>query len=119
MPPEIFTSDASPFGMGATVTDVAPPVAQEFFRRRECRGHYTQLYSDDAATLLERGHADAEDFDRSVFTPLKVLAELDDVVELCCGPRSVLLDACLNKGMRCGPRIDISQHNFGTSKLHG
>ena len=51
----------------------------------------------------ERARTGKPDPDRS-------LIETWDYLEVCCGSRAVMLEACAAKSLRCGPRIDILTH---------
>ena len=47
----------------------------------------------------------------SVGGPARHLVESWDYVEVCCGKNAVLIDACSERGLRCGPKIDILLHS--------
>ena len=109
---DVYATDASPYGLGATAMKVGPIVAKELFRRRERRGHYTQLHSKDAASLYARGLILDEDLEEDCPGPERVIIEMFDVLEICCGKDAPLMSACGDAGLRCGPRIDIAVHGF-------
>ena len=65
-----------------------------------------QFGEDLVATWREEGERICPTFD-----PGRSLVERWDYLELCCGPNTPLLDACMKEGLVCGPRIDILLHS--------
>ena len=108
------STDASTEGLGATFASIPPRLSAELYRWRQRRGAYTRLYTPEAAGLYAEGHIDAEELDDlpQYESPARQLIENFDVLHLFCGKDSLLLNACLDEGLRCGPRIDLSLHAF-------
>lgn len=120
---QVYTTDASTTGLGATRCPVPPRVSAELFRLRKRKGDYGRLYHAEAAAMYAEGHLDAEDLAQetsedflsgmpsSTCSPARMLVETFDVLEICCGANSPFVDACLAEGLRAGPRIDLAIHD--------
>ena len=109
-----FSTDASTGGLGATRASIPPRISAELYRRRPQRGSTHPMYTPDAAALYAEGELDAEDLSPppvGLPAPGRALVEFFDLLELCCGARSPLINSALDRGLRCGPKIDLAIHS--------
>ena len=116
-PDRIVSSDASPFADGAASAELPKVVQAELWRHRDRRGAYTRVFGHWATRLRLSGlreEADAMEADAfgTAPSPERILIETFDFVEICCGTRSPLSEACRARGLRVGPRIDLAVHGM-------
>ena len=123
---ELICTDASNRYIGAASASVAENLHRELWRIRERRGWSTHMVRKAAEYVLaSSSDKEASQFGEDLVAtwreprernfealePGRSLVERWDYIELCCGPNTPLLDACLGEGMVCGPRIDILLHS--------
>lgn len=114
--PVLFTTDASPTGLGGAHADVGSNVAQEMWRVRERRGHHTRLSSSMELSLR------AADPDFTLDPELlpevregrqsvpRLLLETWDFIEVFSGGEAPLSSHMASRGLRVGPCLDLKQH---------
>ena len=110
--PDVFSTDASPFGAGAVSTPVPARIQRELWRHREKRGTYTRVFTEWATRLRLHDFGEtADELSSDLFgsspSPERVLIETFDFLELACGLNAPLTTSVARSGLRVGPRIDL------------
>ena len=110
--PILSATDASTYGQGSCRARVPCEVTAELWRYRDKRGAYTKLYSEWSRSLCLGGDRDAADeLEPDLFgtapSPMRVLIETWDFLEIFGGPRSPLASAVSASGLRVGPAVDL------------
>ena len=119
----LICTDASTEKLGAVEAPVDPRLHGELWRQRNRRGWVGHLVSAEAEYIFARGAErvsadlgetllDQWDSERQAALGgvQRQLVETFDYLEVCCGRNSVMVDACMQRKLRCGPRIDLLLH---------
>ena len=111
-------TDASSSGLGGVISKIPKQLSKSLFLNRERRGGYTRLAGRHAEALLAAGHSNEDDFalpDVPLVSPTRLLVEVFDLLEICCGPGAPLSHAFAKQNLRSGPRINVKAHSFWDS----